>query len=231
MFQCTNIKIQWDPTVEATCWTIETLQGLAYTNVACNIFTDLLFAIVIPVPMLWKLRMNKRTKLGLLGILSLGVFATAAACVKVPYIVNYGRVGDLLWDSRDITIWTIVEANIGIIAGSLPALKPLFKTVLGSYYARGTYGQSGAASYGKSKQSQNWSQLRSRSDHKDLATDEAYIMDAQFAGRQGKGMVGTTTEVGRGNSDDSLERYIEGRSPQPRVIVKTTEASVRYEER
>lgn len=88
--------------------------------------------------MLWSIQMNSRQKLSIIGILGLGVFATAAALVKLSYLPNYGRSGDWLWDSRNITIWTVIESNIGIIAGNLPCMKPLFRTVLGSTYGRGS---------------------------------------------------------------------------------------------
>ncbi|KAH8887134.1 hypothetical protein GQ53DRAFT_726509 [Thozetella sp. PMI_491] len=138
--QCSDIRVQWDSTVQATCWTAETLKALSYTNVALNILTDLLFAIVIPAPMLWNLNVNARTRYTLMGILGLGVFACAAAIIKVGYLVEYGKQGDWLWDSRNITIWTVVENNVGIIAGSLPCLRPLLKgTFLSSSYGKGTH--------------------------------------------------------------------------------------------
>jgi hypothetical protein len=37
-----------------------------------------------------------------------------------------------------LTIWTVVESNIGIIAGNLPCLKPLFRAALGATYGRGS---------------------------------------------------------------------------------------------
>ena len=124
--------MQWDLSVQGSCWSPLTLQALAYTSIALNIFTDLMFAIVIPLPMLWSLNLNRRTKAALLFVLSLGVFACAAAAVKTSYIARYGVRDDYLWDTRQITIWSVVEATIGIIAGSLPPLKPLFKSVIGS---------------------------------------------------------------------------------------------------
>lgn len=33
--------------------------------------------------------------------------ACVAAIIKIPQLVNYGKEGDLLWDSRNITIWTV----------------------------------------------------------------------------------------------------------------------------
>lgn len=88
--------------------------------------------------MLWNVQMNRRQKASLICILGLGVFATAAALVKVTYQKNYGRSGDWLWDSRNLTIWTVAECNVGIVAGNLPCLKPIFRTILGSTYGRGS---------------------------------------------------------------------------------------------
>ncbi|KAF2440767.1 hypothetical protein P171DRAFT_325708, partial [Karstenula rhodostoma CBS 690.94] len=141
MFQCTNIAVQWDQSAKGTCWTKKTIQALGYTNVSCNIVTDLLLAII---PMLWQVQLNRRQKSSVICILGLGVFATAAALVKISFLPNYGITGDWLWDSRNITIWTALETCVGIIAGNLPCLKPLFRTVLGSTYGRGSKGRTGA---------------------------------------------------------------------------------------
>jgi hypothetical protein len=94
--------------------------------------------------MLWNVQMNRRQKTSVIAILALGVFATAAALVKAGYISEYGKTGDWLWDSKDLTIWTVMECNVGIIAGNLPCLKPLFRTVLGSTYGRGSNDRAGS---------------------------------------------------------------------------------------
>lgn len=94
--------------------------------------------------MLWTVQMNTRQKMSIIGILGLGVFATAAALVKVYYLTNYGKTGDWLWDSQNITIWTVTECCVGIIAGNLPCMKPLFRRVLGSTYGRGSKRTTGA---------------------------------------------------------------------------------------
>ncbi|KAF4171500.1 hypothetical protein CNMCM8694_004036 [Aspergillus lentulus] len=103
-----------------------------------NILTDLIFAI-LPAFMLRHLQVNRRVKASLVCILGLGIFACAAAFVKLSILPNYGRTGDFLWDYTDLTIWVVVECNTGIIAGSLPTLKPLFKQVLGSYGSQGSH--------------------------------------------------------------------------------------------
>ncbi|KAH7006752.1 hypothetical protein EDB80DRAFT_841889 [Ilyonectria destructans] len=163
LFQCSDVRYLWDSTVKATCWSQRTVQSLSYINTAFNILTDLLFAIVIPVPMLWHLNVHFRTRISLIGILGLGIFASAAAVVKLAYIVNYGKFGDWLWDSYNLTIWSAVELNVGIIAGSLPSLRPIFKRFLGSIYGKGTRKAttSGKANYphGSFLSGKNWQSL------------------------------------------------------------------------
>ncbi|KAM7214548.1 hypothetical protein V8F06_010030, partial [Rhypophila decipiens] len=149
VLQCTDIRALWDQSIPQSCWSQSTLKGLSYTNVALNILTDLLLALVIPIPMLWHLNVSRRTRFSLIFALSLGAFACAAAFIKTGFLVNYGKTGDWLWDSRDISIWTVTECNTGIIVGSLPALRPIFKKILGSTlgYGRSSSGRVTGSGY------------------------------------------------------------------------------------
>jgi hypothetical protein len=91
-----------------------------------NIITDILFA-TLPIPLIWKLRLNLRAKLSLIGVLSLGWFACAAAIIKA--IQQWHVLEDPDWTVEDsFNIWNYIELTIGIIAASLPPLKPLFKS-------------------------------------------------------------------------------------------------------
>ncbi|RDH36907.1 integral membrane family protein [Aspergillus welwitschiae] len=132
MFECKDIRTIWDENVKSQCFTSTQLLELSYTNTGLNILTDIIFAI-LPAIMLRHLQVNWRVKASLVCILGLGIFACAAAIVKLSVLPNYGRTGDLLWDYSTLTIWVVVESNMGIIAGSLPTLKPLFKQILGTY--------------------------------------------------------------------------------------------------
>ncbi|KAG9193782.1 hypothetical protein G6011_03817 [Alternaria panax] len=96
------------------------------------------FFLLRMIPMLWRAHMNRRHKASLICILGLGTFATTAALVKLSYMPNYGRDGDLMWDSRNLTIWTVAECNVGIIAANLSCLKPLVQRMLISTYGKGS---------------------------------------------------------------------------------------------
>ncbi|OGE50290.1 hypothetical protein PENARI_c017G04799 [Penicillium arizonense] len=135
VFECKDIRTNWDKNVVSECFSSRQLLILSYTNTALNILTDLIFAL-LPIFMLRHLQVNRRVKASLVCILGLGIFACAAAFVKISILPNYGRNGDFLWDYTNLTIWVVTECNTGIMAGSLPTLKPLFKRVLGTYGSR-----------------------------------------------------------------------------------------------
>lgn len=131
IFQCSNPATPWDSSVRGTCWPQHVVQGLGYTEVTLNIATDVFFAVVIPVPLFWNLNVNRRTRVSLIAVLGLGVLACAASIIKTVYLYNLGNHSDWLWDSRNISIWHAVELNKGVVARSLPVMRPLFRGVLG----------------------------------------------------------------------------------------------------
>ncbi|KAG7129156.1 hypothetical protein HYQ45_011577 [Verticillium longisporum] len=103
--------------------------NLPFFNSSVSVVTDFVFA-VLPVPILWNVQLNWKVKSAVAGILSLGIFATAAAIVKITFLGEYGKHGDFLFDSSDLTIWTTVEICTAIVAACIPCLKPLFKAML-----------------------------------------------------------------------------------------------------
>lgn len=42
--------------------------------------------------------------------------ACICSVIKFHYIENYGKTGDFLWDSQNLTIWSVTETNVGILA-------------------------------------------------------------------------------------------------------------------
>ncbi|KAI1342837.1 hypothetical protein F5Y15DRAFT_270203 [Xylariaceae sp. FL0016] len=246
MFQCTDIRVLWNTAIKSTCWDQRTLQSLSYTNVALNILTDLLFAIVIPTPMLWKLNVNRRARVTLFAILGLGTFGCAAAVIKIGYLVNYGLRGDWLWDSRNITIWTVVESNVGIVAGSLPCLRPLFRTVFGSIYGSGSRSRGGPtrgggasgkayAVSGNRRSGNRWQTLPSKPGDDEAGSerglnvggDEAFEMVDQ-ARKMGMGGVTTVVVDGNSSSDSLATKGLGATLPGRDGIRKTTTTTMTY---
>ncbi|RAK72709.1 integral membrane family protein [Aspergillus fijiensis CBS 313.89] len=231
IFQCHDMRSIWDFSVKSKCFAPIQLLKLSYTNTALNILTDLIFAI-LPIFMLRHLQVNKRTKASLICILGLGIFACAAAIVKLTVLPNYGRTGDFLWDYSTLTIWVVVESNMGIVAGSLPTLKPLFKQVLGSYgsrYKSRPYNYPQHNTYGSKAY-----RLRSmsRSQQHGQSQTQASHHDPEPFPKKPTATATTTTATatsfpGHDSSDNSSEEYI--LSPHEHdTIMLTTEVTVSH---
>ncbi|KAL0780557.1 hypothetical protein CaCOL14_001892 [Colletotrichum acutatum] len=124
------LAFTWDFSIEGgKCIPQADLKFAAFFNSSVSVLTDLLFAL-LPVPIMWKVQLNWKVKSAVIGVLSLGIFATIAAVIKISFLSGYGKHGDFLFNSTDITIWTTVEICTAIIAASIPCLKPLFKAIL-----------------------------------------------------------------------------------------------------
>jgi hypothetical protein len=189
--------------------------------------------------MLWRLHVNLRTWITLMFILSLGVFACAAAAVKVTYLPNYGKQGDFLWDSRNITMWVATELNVAITAASLPCLKPLFKTVLGSTYGCDTRGSNSNQRRGR----KSWhalSDAERKGSKKDTldSSESQTVLELESCGSQAfvHSKSGMTTEIGhadlerRESNQDQLCALPLPQHPEKNILTTTT-MSVRYSER
>ncbi|KAK8109515.1 hypothetical protein PG999_007652 [Apiospora kogelbergensis] len=121
VFQCVppdaTFELIRPPT--AKCFDLVTFTNIGIFNGVVNITTDVAF-VLLPIPMILKLQVNNRTKATLIFALSLGIFACIAAIVRV-------YLGVHVFENDD---YTCAELHAGILAASLPTLRPLFKSLL-----------------------------------------------------------------------------------------------------
>ncbi|KAK4889505.1 hypothetical protein LTR27_011680 [Elasticomyces elasticus] len=132
IFQCTPIDAAWKPILAAQpttrCYSKDTYSFIGLFNSIVNICTDVLFA-VLPIPIIIKLQVNLRTKITLGVILSLGFVACAAGIAKATLQVKFFADADGFWHDS-FNVLNMVELCLGILAASLPSLKPLFSQLL-----------------------------------------------------------------------------------------------------
>ncbi|KAF1846117.1 uncharacterized protein K460DRAFT_239927, partial [Cucurbitaria berberidis CBS 394.84] len=136
IFQCLPVQAAWDTrlrpppvgTGDAKCYNLTIFRNLGLMNSSFNIITDVLFA-CLPVPLIWQLQLNFRTKVSLIVILSLGWFACVAAIIKA--VKQWTVLTEPDWTVKDsFNVWNYIEFTVGIIAASLPTIKPLFNWFL-----------------------------------------------------------------------------------------------------
>ncbi|KAJ4321007.1 hypothetical protein N0V84_005588 [Fusarium piperis] len=142
IFQCKPVAAAWGEPGDCTSGQTVILR-VSYFVSASNIFTDISTALV-PMFLLRRLQMPKRTKLMTMGVLSLGVFASVATTIRITYTWAYTAPSGRFYQIGKIVLLTVLECDLGIIAGSMPMLRRLIRNLAPSYGASDkTPGRSG----------------------------------------------------------------------------------------
>ncbi|KAK8067229.1 integral membrane protein [Apiospora hydei] len=128
MFQCAPVDAFWEDPQGAgriSCIDGRVMRDLAYAYSAVTLFIDLTL-VVLPLWIVWKLKMSLRTKIGLSALICSGLVASVGPAVRFAYLDKFTQP-DFLFDTSDVAIWSAVEIGLSVTAGSLATLKPLFR--------------------------------------------------------------------------------------------------------
>ncbi|KAI1761439.1 hypothetical protein GGR53DRAFT_28097 [Hypoxylon sp. FL1150] len=155
IFQCSPVAAQWDYTIlqnepTAHCVSADEVVNAAYALSVMTILTDWLYAL-LPIPMVWGVKMTTQAKLTVVVILGLGVFASIATLVRLKFLADLTDLADILHAGTDAMVWTLVEPGVAIVASSLVTIRPLLR--LWKINGFGSSGQShppGVSAYGNS---------------------------------------------------------------------------------
>ncbi|KAL8906362.1 MAG: hypothetical protein Q9207_002074 [Kuettlingeria erythrocarpa] len=126
-FACNPIRASWNihvylaPSTECKIKVpdVTTIHGF------CNVMTDIAL-LLLPVPMVWKLHVTTKKKLGLATVFATGLFICAVSIVRQYILYNTNKVGDQYY-TKQVMVWMDLEFSFSIIVASLPVLTPLFK--------------------------------------------------------------------------------------------------------
>ncbi|APA12867.1 hypothetical protein sscle_10g076370 [Sclerotinia sclerotiorum 1980 UF-70] len=122
--QCRPLRAAWDPLTKGKCLEAHVITNFAYAISAQTIFFDWLFAL-LPIPMLWGLKMSSQLKVSIVIILGLGIIASSATIVRFKYLVALVNVRDSLYYITPVIVCSAIEIGLAIIAASISTLRPL----------------------------------------------------------------------------------------------------------
>ncbi|KAH8802593.1 putative PTH11-typeG-protein-coupled receptor [Xylogone sp. PMI_703] len=127
IFQCTPVRFSWDKTIPGECINIK---AFWYGQSGWNTLMDVV-VLVLPIPVIVKLQMNRQAKLGLLLVFILGMFVCVTSVERLISLnFNATFALDFTWATGTSVIWTQVEATVGVICACAPSLRiPLARFV------------------------------------------------------------------------------------------------------
>lgn len=100
VFQCSPVQAQWDYTIlekdpKAHCVSVDEIVNAAYALSALTILSDWLYAL-LPIPMIWHVKMTIQAKWSVVGVLGLGVFASIATLIRLGFLADITDTSDIL---------------------------------------------------------------------------------------------------------------------------------------
>jgi hypothetical protein len=123
-FQCTPISHawnQWDGLHEGTCNDIH-LQGWIAAGI--NILLDTI-VMVLPLKHLANLNMNLRKKLMVMAMFSVGIIVVFTSAMRLYSLAHFANSKNITWDYVAAGYWSLIEIDVSIICGCMPALRAL----------------------------------------------------------------------------------------------------------
>ena len=128
IFQCRPISAAWNIEIQPADKQCMSVMKVYYFSTAFSILTDLLLCI-IPLPLLWKLKLPRREKVIVTLIFGLGLFASVASIMRITVLHDVQNIDATIGTVPTLN-WSVAEVGTGCICASLPCLKPLIKKLL-----------------------------------------------------------------------------------------------------
>ncbi|PNY29716.1 Uncharacterized protein TCAP_00374 [Tolypocladium capitatum] len=129
IFQCTPVEKQWDFRIQhGHCASADEIISAAYAISVMTVLSDWFYAL-LPIPMLWNVKMTKLAKGTVIVILGLGIFASVATLIRLKFLAGLEEADDLMFAATDAMVWTLVEPGVAIVASSLATIRPLLRAM------------------------------------------------------------------------------------------------------
>ncbi|PWY91673.1 P-type ATPase [Aspergillus sclerotioniger CBS 115572] len=135
LLQCHPVSEFWERRGTGKCLSTDVLVDVAYLYSSICAVCDFVLGL-LPIVLVSQLQISTRTKVALGATLSLGCLASTAVIIRIPCLLNY-KDTDFLYSTFTIDIWSFIEVGLGITAGSLVTLRPLFRKALDDRPGRG----------------------------------------------------------------------------------------------
>ncbi|KAL4957013.1 hypothetical protein BDW69DRAFT_191957 [Aspergillus filifer] len=152
IFQCSPVKAAWKSVPNSKCLSSTVLMKLQLYQAILMFLIDCVI-IIMPIPTIWRLQMPLQRRLVIIGLFALGFIACAAGLARIPLLGYQTNATDFSCEfcrcfsshlvAIDLTqkclsnaggiplILMNTEYALGLITGSLPSLRVLFRWIPG----------------------------------------------------------------------------------------------------
>ncbi|VUC32263.1 unnamed protein product [Clonostachys rosea] len=130
--QCNPPAALWDPVLRrtATCWVPQVQSNINIWTSSWNTFVDFVLALM-PIRIIWGLKLRMGQRIGIIFLLSVGVFSGVCSAIKTSKLASLTERSDLTWETYSLFLWVSAEVFVIVLCASLSTLKPLYDRLRG----------------------------------------------------------------------------------------------------
>ncbi|OJD27078.1 hypothetical protein ACJ73_01539 [Blastomyces percursus] len=119
LLECRPIEKNFDMTIPGKCINVT---AHWFANAISTSSSDII-TLLLPMPVIHRLRLPPRQKYALMGIFALGIFVCIISVIRMTTIIGGSKAHDRSTDTVSALLWALVEANTSIICACLPMLR------------------------------------------------------------------------------------------------------------
>jgi hypothetical protein len=124
-FQCQPVAFTWMQLNEGYAGRCNNVNVQSWCTAIFNIALDVA-VLLLPLRELWKLRMNAKKKVMLMGMFCLGFATTIVSIVRLSSLISIANSENISWDYMEGAYMSTLEMDMGIITACLPAVRTFF---------------------------------------------------------------------------------------------------------
>ncbi|KAH8662482.1 hypothetical protein BX600DRAFT_466439 [Xylariales sp. PMI_506] len=126
IFICSPVSSAWDLSISGSC--INRPAVYQATAIIGAITDAMVFA--VPMPILVKLKIPVRQKIGLGCLFGVGAVTVFTSVMRLVALINSMGETDQSWGGGVVLLWILAETNLSCICGSLPTIRQFSRVVL-----------------------------------------------------------------------------------------------------
>lgn len=129
IFQCTPIRFYWDKTAKGGhCIN----SRAAYFSTSVILIITVIVALLLPMPLLWQLKVSSGKRWQLLAAFSVGLFVVITLIYRLIAILKISDV-DPTFTFLETGNWSALEIGAGVVSTCLSSMTPLIYWVLAAF--------------------------------------------------------------------------------------------------
>ncbi|KAH7149904.1 hypothetical protein B0J13DRAFT_583331 [Dactylonectria estremocensis] len=123
-FQCTPVSFFWNGWDGEHAGKCLNTTAIGWANASVSVALDL-WMLAVPLWCVRSLNMHWKKKLGVAFMFFVGTFVTVVSIIRLQFIINLGSSHNATYDQLEISVWSTVEINVGIMCTCMPSIRLL----------------------------------------------------------------------------------------------------------